>query len=316
MNPTDLLTLLKYYPASLRAEVMVQALLDQEVLDPEKTYIKPAGVFQRDSQSSEIIDLEEFANDQGQVRQTDISVSREGLFDALPPGVIHEKQSNYHQTVQEVSEARTQFQVEEKAGRGFFFPLDQEFFRYRLLIEKSEQRVHRGISNDGIRKMLWKFWVNAPSPDRDPVKEAYFLSILPAASRKNQNFSTLSLLLEGLLGVGVSIVRKEAQSSAMAENQIIGLGQCRLGKDSMLGRTFLDGLPRLEIHVGPVSLSQVDDLLPAGSLAEWVNLFSSWFLPVGMESEIKVSVSPNQDKFRLGENAGEGRLNFSTVLGL
>lgn len=316
MNPTDLLKFLKHYPASLRAEVMVQALFERGILDSEKTYIKPAGLFQRDTQSSEIVDLEAFTNDQGQVRQTDISVSREGLFDSLPPGLIHQQQNNYHQTAKEVGHARLRSLEEERDGRGFFFPIDQEFFRYRLLLEKHEHNLYEGMNSASVRKMLWQFWVGESSPDGDPVKEAYFLSILPAASRNQQNFSSLSVLLEGLLGVGVSLVKVEAREARLPEDQVRQLGTFRLGMDSILGETFLDGLPRLEIHVGPVPLSLVDDLLPGGSLSRWSDLFSSWFLPVGLERELKVNVSPKEDKFRLGENAGEGRLNFSTVLGL
>ncbi len=315
MTGRQLLQLLKYYPAPLRAEIMILCLLEELILIEDRTFLKPSGLFLRDAHSSEIVDVEELPDMFGYRSRVEISVAREGLYDALPNGIFRQKTDPGPalRGREEVAEAHRDAMREEAAARGFFLPIDQEFFSIRIGLERQKKELLHGLHSEKLRKELWVFWVGPPPPEPDPVREAFFLSVLPGSANRLRSLRDHSLLLSNLLRLPTTVLRTES-SPVEYKGETEPLGSARLGGNSILGQTIDDGLPSLLINIGPIPVEDVDQYLEHEPGYHWVTLYIRFFLPAGMKTRLQLEVEPKDHYFSLDNSPGTARLGLSTVL--
>ena len=122
----------------------------------------------------------------------------------------------------------------------------------------------------------------------------------------------ISLVME------VPIRVNSAPTTVQTTNEVDlpGLGECRLGRDSVLGNFIEDYHPHYQLIVGPIEKKYITHYLPGAMGRNTLFRICAYFLPCQSDISVKIEVSrQHEEGFLLQEEAsGEGYLGYTTHL--
>jgi len=274
---------------NLKAEVVVAELKKNTTIHEDDIIIKNKSTFRR-SHRRDILDVGNI--DKG--NKLHINLSRNGLYDRLPEGLFHAKDTSkgtigYH-------ELRKTYKKEENKARHFFSPLENEFFSQKLKIENKEQDLLNNFLNldDEFLINFWK--VDASIPKKYLLK---LLKLLPYSYKIAGDIELTSLCLENIINKKVTI--KKTFNLKATNNRKSNSTDNYLGTNFTLTNEFDPFLqPVYQVEIGPVLEDNIEKYLKKDSFLKFLNVFYDYFFP--MEVEIKTSFKVNlKDGFLLSK---------------
>lgn len=302
---------LKQHPADIRAEVIAAGLAEEGV-PLEDIAIRPAGAFER-SYRKDVFALQAPDESSGHPYYV-LHVSREGLYDALPPGVFHEPpdQDPFKPVEQMLKEIETQ-REEEAHARTFFSVLEAEFHRQRILIELAERKLLVASAHANNRRLFARLWGDAPF--LTVQQQTLLLHLLPYSHRIAGNLGLTARCLELLLKEPVRIEYAESKGYPIPEAMWPRLGKTALGVSFALGKQLEDAIPALRVTIGPVSKAVLPGYLTRSAVQEKVLAYLyAYFLPVEAQVETRVTVHEAERNFTLGKAGQPNYLQHTTCL--
>ena len=106
---------------------------------------------------------------------------------------------------------------------------------------------------------------------------------------------------------------RKPETSPLPDNQGIALGDARLGVDLNCGEEFFEDYPVIELIIGPLVGSRVQDYLEGGRRHSLMQTFNSFFIPMGVETKVTILL-PDERQHMTLRPGQEPLLGFSSVL--
>ena len=294
-----------------KIEPLLVELMEQGILRKSNFVISNKGLFTR-SYLKEVKDFRE--KEWNNVPYLEIEINREGLYDMLPKMVFHkQEQASAYDTIDRyIAESRHEKEQEAEA-RLFFAPIEQEFFRNRLQIEKEERALNQGFENPLQQILFSRYW-----SDTKGVEEDYkdiLLYLLPLSHQIAGNDKALEGCISTLLGEEVQMLRVPSHPHDFSDEIAIPLGEAKLGIDWVLGQSVASETETLVISIGPIALKSVSDYLPKGPKARLLNVICESFVPFELDYVFHITLEERATGFRLiDKEETTARLGYSTVL--
>lgn len=261
--------------------------------------IAPMGLEGR-SLASDVIVAKPVKN---QPEKTRIEIRREGLYDALPEGLFHEIVAD------ETEDIQVNRKIEADA-RTFFLPYEQEFYRTRLQIEQFERALIDGHTSYFQANKYAKLWDISEVLTDEQQKR--LLSILPFVPNIIGDLDLTQNCFELLLNKPVELIQLSPRSITLDGTYEAILGSTFLGKNSILGKTYYDGTPVLELVIKDIVGGELDNYLADGKEGVFINYAADFLLPYDVDFEVRCEVKKEMQDFVLA--AKDSRLGYSSRL--
>ncbi len=242
-----------------------------------------------------------------------VDISREGLYDMLPEGVLHPPRDRRDGAQALVDESR-RLRQEERDNRLFWQPFEQESWRQRVHIEAQENQSLTQTTGP-IWTQLYEYLLGEAADGLTDTQRACLLAIWTNAHQTVGNWPRTAAYFSRFLGVPVSLQHHAWQpaNAAPANWQLARLGQTRLGFDWVLPPPDLpDDAGQVDIYIGPLTDTQLTAYLPGGIARKHVAMLAGYLLPA--DADWQLHVLPETDGFCLSDDPTTGRLGLTTAL--
>lgn len=296
-------------PFDIRAEVLARLLAEKEELTVEQLLFRPCNYFQRWGRS----DVLEISDDYSfNLEKTiyNFDVSREGLYDILPDSLFLHPDEPYPDEVAK-SEALSE---QEAAARKFLLPFDQLFYWLRIENEQREHQVELQI------EYWWqKLLVEKGSPidysRLDTHQKELITFLLPYITDIIGDWTLTAQWLSLILNTSVQIEEVPPTLFVLPEKIKTRLGSGLLGQDFVLGDSFSDGIPGVQIKIEELLPDTLSNYLIDGKdrlLLEEELL--PLFLPIETPYNIRLGLKMESTYFKLERKSNREILGYTTVL--
>ncbi|PSL30784.1 type VI secretion system baseplate subunit TssG [Chitinophaga ginsengisoli] len=293
----------------VRAEVVVGELLDNDVREADVA-VQMKNVFTR-AFNKDILDAQ-LDDSQPYHPFVTLTLSRDGLYDRLPEGLFHTFSSQKKQEVSEMVANYKKHQQEEQEARKFFRPLEHEFFLQRVFLEQREKHLLFDAFGKDADALFLSFWGIPQGLPKGPVNK--LIRLLPYIHRIAGNLQLVQLYLEAILDEPVEISRENGPVAVSTGNQT-GLGDCRLGVDTMTGNLFYTDMPRVLVKVGPLQQHRVYDFLSWQPYGKLLETCLGFLMPADVEVETLLEPHPDEKQVVVADSRyKEGIMGYNFFL--
>lgn len=243
-----------------------------------------------------------------------LHVSRNGLHDLVPEGLFYQPEDikfrDFDAALMAAEHQKNK--KKEKEIRRFFMPFENAFFSELVHLEREETQLLEGMGSGILNEYFMEFWGISgfiPSEYITPL-----ISLLPHATKITGNIPLIGQCLEKILSekVRITIIKSTAHQTDRIYQK--GLDEGKLGMDIVLGGDFFEDFLNIEVSIGPLQNSSIQDYLEGGNKESFLKTFYSYFLPAEAEVSTHIKIeSKNQHMFLSPEE--EPVLGYSSVLG-
>ena len=222
-----------------------------------------------------------------------IEINRKGLFDTLPERLFLRLDEEYKD-----AKARTKaINQQIREARRFFLPYEQAMFHPRIEAEQLEQKY-----TESFPAFLHEVWGLPEFKEELDDRQRFLLCyLLPEAHRIVGNWDLTGLCFEAVLQKPVFLNFVAPMELSNPASDTVA-SEMRLGDDSIMGDTFQDDMPTLEVIIKGVTYPDLPDYLPGGKNRRVLeDLLYSYFLPLDVPVLTKIMVTDDALGFNLGE---------------
>lgn len=269
----------KYY--LLKAEALCAEFMANGVSFDELV-IRHAGSF-RKSYRNDIETLEQTRDGNEQII---VEVNRDSFYDKLPEGLFHQTRGggNTAGLKAMVGEYR-RYRDEEKAARKFFQPIEQEFFRYAVMVEEEERKLQYGILNGNLQSDFYRFWnIDMTLPSKPVSVLVLIMPWLRQIKGDSQlTGKALSMILAKPVSVTQDIVkeqREEAMGFTLGEN-------VSLSMETVCGSRFNEPCEQWVFTIDKLSTKEIEHYTPDKPYGRLLTRFEELFLPLHVEARFE-----------------------------
>ncbi len=274
----------------IKVEAVAATMLSQdEGLSLEQLVVAPKGSAKRRS-NHEIKEIRRKDYDYDAVWL--LEINRKGFLDTLPENLFLRLEDDYPDPIAKAKALNRQI----LEARKFFLPFEQATYLPRIETEQLEQRWTEFFPN-----FIEAIWGLPRFGDALSPRQRFLLCyLLPEAQRIVGDWTLTKLCFQAVLKKTVKIevvapLEYEIPSSGQQQ------GEMELG-DLILGDTFKDDIPALEVSVEGITLDELPDYLPGGK-KRWVleDLLFSYFLPLDVSVVPRIIVTEDALGFEFGK---------------
>lgn len=312
-----LLQKLRAQPFDLRLEVIIADLVAHGY-SFDTFVIRPVSLFAR-RYRRDLGEISEEVTDHWQLPKISLEVHREGLYDALPQQLFHhpgdpEARPGVRAMVEDIQAQRRR----EKATRLFFLPFEQEFYRFRVLLEQEERRYMTNLSARWYNEVMARFWeLDEQLPPRQVTTLLYLLplahSIVGDMARVQQVFeSILETPVQLQTAAPLTFATATSDPADSAAGATLGWGQ--LGRDFVLSGAYQETLPSLEIRLHSLSSAELERFLsPSSWQARALQLLCRYFISFETDVVLRYEMASANRSFLLADEGETAVLGYTTI---
>ncbi|WP_299888161.1 hypothetical protein [uncultured Lacinutrix sp.] len=285
---------------NVKAEVIISELQKNSNITNNDIVIKNKSSFRR-SHRRDILDI-------GNIEDglLNLNLSRNGLYDNLPEGLFHSKDTSKGKIG--YPELRKRYKKEEKEARHFFSPIENEFFNQKLNIENNEQ----SLLNDFLNlddDFLINFWKVDKSISKKYLLK--LLKLLPYSYKIAGDLELTTLCLENIINKKVKITKTYSPNvinyrNIIEDNNYLGINFTLTNDYDTISQ------PLYQVEIGPIREDSIEDYIKKDGVLKFINVFYDYFFP--LEADIKTTFNVNHvDGFLLNKEK-EPIIGLSTVI--
>jgi hypothetical protein len=314
VNSEKIASIVKNIFYDIKAEALIGDLLENGLKTDDFVAINK-GLFKR-----------RYARDIDQVKQVEfenghkiagIYLNRDGLYDALPEGLFHDKNEDSLKKETNISEDSKRIKEEEKEVRNFFLPFENEIFLQRVKLEIEERNVLSHFSENLFNDIYPEFW-NLDKKQNQKYLNRMVL-FLHFAHQIAGNLSLTAKCLESILNeqVNVQIVKtnfRQKTTNTAPNNKNCKLGSNKLGVGFVCGDDFNKMDKTMEFTIGPLKNTTVNEYLEDGTISKFLTCFYSYFIPVELNAKSNVLIEESEQNFVLNEMNEGPALGFESAI--
>jgi hypothetical protein len=278
-------------PTDLSAEVVVNILIKHGLVLDDFLFVFD-GSFKRN-----------YLNDLHRVDKLNLNnsrttylvyLNRDGIYEKLPEGLFHRidrfvkpDKSGELKTFKEEYEHQKNEIVSSKK---FFQPIENEFFRRRVLREAS---LFESFANPF--RTIYRYFFSGKN--RYELSEEFtegITSFLPAVRNFRGNLSMIRFFLISILQINVKIQQFEALKSFPNSNPAVRntLGKFRMGKDFYLGNKFTDHYINWKIILD-VKNDCMHKYLEDADYLKFFDFVKTYLIPAGVDTNFIYQTQEN-----------------------
>jgi hypothetical protein len=295
----------------LKVEFILSELFEEGVKSSE-VIINPQGAFTR-RYTRDLISVEETEIMGSIGKFYHLKISRNSIYDALPEGLFHQpKLRKVNKTVKEVAEEIKYQRETEKNVRQFFLPIEQELYSLRTFIESEERKAIINNTTASESRVFIEFW-DLPQNLEDQ-QLCNLLYLLPFCHLIVGNFELSKLCFESILNTEVEMRLAKPLKHSVTQQKKVKLNSVNLGSDFILGETYTETIPALEVQIKIKEIAELSDYLNEGKKQELLHFLFNYFLPIDHDVVTSIEIEENEMTFITSELDHEGRLGYTTYL--
>lgn len=291
---SDLLSITATF--DIRVETLAATLLAQPSNDTrdfqlEDIVVAPVGHGQRRSKPEvKAVKKKYYEHDTALLIET----NRKGLYDTLPERLFLRLDEEYDTPLKRTRAIKGQI----KEARKFFLPYEQAMYHPRIEAEQKEQQW-----TEDFPDFIEKLWGLPDLADCLDKRQRFLLChLLPEAYRIAGNWELTGLCFEAILQkpVDLNIIPPLELQTPKGD---VSSDELRLGEDAVIGSTFKDDMPALEVCVKNINLEELPDYLEGGKRLKLLEEFLySYFLPLDVTVVTNIMVTEEALSFNLGRD--------------
>lgn len=276
----------------IRAEALAAALLasSETQTDVEQMVIAPIGSARRRSRH-EVKSIRKKHYHEDAVYF--IEVHRKGLFDTLPERLFLKTTEDYPDAIARTKALQEQIQT----ARKFFLPFEQAMYLPRIEMEQMEQEW-----TEHFPEFMDVIWGLPAFEDCLSRRQRFLLAyLLPEAYRAAGNWELTGLCFEAVLRKPVDLRLAAPLVHEVPESQQAETG-FELGGEAILGASFRDDVPALEVRIKGVTTMDLPDFMEGGKTRRIIEeLLYAYFLPLDVPVITQIIATDDAWGFSLGE---------------
>lgn len=303
-----------HYPRQMNADIRLEVILADLIgngLSMEDVVFVSNSLFKRNYH----FDIEEIRETEYEItRKKKISfvVNREGIYDQLPEDLFHQPMDTLQVTdnAASIREIKIQENVENQC-RLFFLPIEQEFYRQRVMLETAERHFLFQTNNvlpGEIFELLWEL----PS-FLDDLQKSKLGVLMPVLHKISGNLPLATAVIESITADRISIDQRPAAQWTIPLQP--SLGEMRLGDSSVMGGRLSDQQSSLVLTIFVSSMEEGADYLPGGRRLAIHEFLCNLLMPLEAEIIFETDFSATEVSFVLeNDSSFLGRLNYTTTI--
>lgn len=311
MSQEKLFGNINHIDTDYRAEVIASNLIENGV-DANKTLIVRRKGDKRDVHK-DIDKVEKDYSTYDMLEYLYIYTNRESIYDSLPEGIFHQPSSPRNQRTKEgiIREIR-EHRDEEYFARRFFQPFEMVIDQLLVDAQIYERRYDKAHLYDDLTNIFKEQW--AILKHCSVSQALLFIKVIPILAEVSKDYELMGRVLGLILNCPVTVSEGHFSKRWLETEERIKLGSWELGINSVLGYGVENESQELEVVVGPVSLSQMEQF-EAGKkndliLKELIDMV----IPFDRDVSVRYEVKKSQVSFRLSDKKRKTYLGINTVL--
>jgi hypothetical protein len=298
---------LKNQPADIKADIIGVELM-QRGLKEDEIIFKPKSTLKR-SYRRDVLDIDTTDVENRNKNYLVIEISREGIYDALPEGILHLPMKNKpFKSKDEILEEMKLYQRQEKAARKFFLPIDNEFIHHRMHVELAERKAFLGFDDDASFLIFSKFWGLTPQLSRR--QKDFLLRLFPLIHKLRADYRMIESVLKILLGFEVKINLTRGEWITLDKNGF-DLGSGSLGVDTITGNKFWIDTQIIHVTIKNVPNSEMSSFILNGKNKLLLDFMYRFLFPAHLS--VTTNMEPQKKHFSLAQNE-EAILGVNSIL--
>ena len=229
-----------------------------------------------------------------------LKLNRDGVYDGMPESVFHDLTGNDCTTGGEMARESMRLKAQEKEGRLFFKPIENEVFIQGLQLAKQENRLFQRIIAQNIMGLLPDFWEIGRDLPASFVHR--MIRLLPVVHIIAGNDALIEQSLAFILGEEVSmqvLIPGNYPVEINNEQDASELGRSSLGVDLIAGGGVSGVMKQLNVKIGPIADYTTLNMIKDGSFERFLVCFYSYFIPAEVEVQTSFTFSDELSTFYL-----------------
>ncbi|MFA6056723.1 MAG: hypothetical protein WC756_00890 [Taibaiella sp.] len=278
--PTETtLNIQKYF--LLKAEALCAELMANGV-SFDDLIIKHSGSFRKSYRND--IEIAEHAKDGSE--QVIIEINRDGIYDKLPEGLFHQTRggSNTAGLKGMVGEYR-RYREEERQARKFFQPIEQEFFRYAVMVEEGERKLQYGILNGNLESDFYRFWNIDQSLPKKPA--SVLVLIMPWIRQIKGDMQLTAKALSMILAKPVQVEERIVEEQQDDETGFMLGENVTLSMDTVCGNRFAEPYVQWVFTISSLAAHETEWYTPQKPYGKLLQRFEELFIPLNAEAQFE-----------------------------
>lgn len=281
-NIKKIISAIKNIKKDIKAEIVVNNLIESNILEDNDYIIRNEGQFCRNYRK-DILGTEfrtflmkDFF---------EFQLSRDGLYDVLPQGVTHKSyRERYGLSVERMLLEYKENKQQEKAARDFFAPFENEFFKFGVSIEHFQMNFLKKINTNEVPNFFYELW-NIPQ-DFPTFLVSKLIRLLPYCHKIVGNIETSVIILSQLLNQHITI-KSEEFVTYQKEGICARLNNSfSLGVDFIIGQSYEDYTKHFTLEITTENQDFID-FLPNGKIEKFIKMYCEYFFPLDVDIIIK-----------------------------
>ncbi len=278
----------------IRAEIIVNELVESKILSQDQIMISNEGQFSRAYRYDVLGAVIEDDNYKSQ-EYVKLLLSRDSIYDALPEGFVHNLNENdTEKSVRKMIKEHKYQKKQEAEARRFFAPFENEIFHYKTKIENVERDFLYKLNGSKPLDFFYDFW--GLSKKYPPVLVSKFIQLLPYAYKIVGNIDLSCQCLSNIIEEKVAYKLTSAKEY-IDEGEQINLGENRLGVDFICGNNYMDYSMNITIEIGPVANKPYHNYILDGDVKFFLDCFYEHFFPMEVEIKTITLIQEETEKF-------------------
>ena len=310
---TDISASINQLADDLRAEAVL-ALMDGK-LSLRNILVSPEGQFKRGwARDISVADVDQLFSGSDVLA---VRLNRDGIYDYLPEALFHDIAGSDCDSGTDMAKESMRLRVQEREGRLFFQPLENEMFLQGLQVAAREDQLYRRIISQKLMGLIPDFWEIDPAlPEKYVMR---MVKLLPYAAVMAGNVLLIAHGLEFVL-CEPATVKATRPPDIAAEGAAMGgsgvLGSCFLGVDAIAGDALSGAVKQFIVSIGPVVNPETVSMLKNGSLEKFLDCFYSYFIPVEADVSTQFVLAGTQGEFVLegDDPAVASHLGYNSII--
>lgn len=295
-NLASIVSQINHLKYDIRAEVLINHLLHNQVIRGNQYWVSHQGQFTR-SYRSDVLGAKILDFNYDATQLIDLELSRDSLYDVLPENFTHSTQNEIpNKGVETMIQEHKIRKQQEKSARKFFSPFENEFFSVGVATETFEHQTFEALNGSEVPALFYTLWdISAEFPSYLVSK---FIRLLPYAYKIVGDIPLTIEILSELLEEKVHLHDNEYEQYT-DKTQEIHLGEeIILGVDSIIGIDYQDYTKHFILEIGPVEKAPFSDYILQGKRSKFIKMFCEHFFPIEVEIQIVVLPSEKDKQFK------------------
>lgn len=247
----------------------------------------------------------------------EVSITRDGIYDALPEGIFHEQSSESSSAGRQMAAESKKQRQEEIDARRFFLPLENEIFFQRVVLEMEERRILNQFSENLFDDIFPEFYnLDKSLPQKYLSRLVLLLHFSHLiAGKPDLTARILEIIIEENVHVNViKSVGNDSGGNLKDLPEACTLNDTRLGVDFICGQHFNNAWQGLEFVIGPLNNTAVEDYLENGQNKKFLECFYGYFIPAELDIKTRIRVKEEEMGFCLNDAFSNPVLGYNTVI--